>query len=241
MLFPSENILFRNDIMHLCKKGNLGTHLASLSNYQTKNIYLERGKRRLIVKKGLILAVMVLITLVAVPSVQAIIIVPDETATYSFTSQHCTGGCGPFPDGSSYGTVTLNQFGTDASAYTDVTVHLLAPLMFVSTGAGAGYDFLFNPTGVSVGDISITQNAPYTLYAYEGPFHADGTGDLGFGIGNIVDQPNGAPGAFSSDIIFQVTGATIGDLTHANVLGNIFVADIYNPGWTTQEAPNGVT
>ena len=49
--------------------------------------------------------------------------------TFNFTSDHCTGGCGPQ---SSFGTVTLTQVGNDVN----VVVSLLNGNQFVKTGAG---------------------------------------------------------------------------------------------------------
>ena len=140
---------------------------------------------------------------------------------YNFTSDHVTGGAGTPP----FGTVALVQNGTTV----DVTVSLFNDSKFVSTGAGASQDFLFNATGVVVGDITINQNAPYILVASTGPapngYHADGTGYLGFGITG-TGQPTGGGDGFTTPIIFHVANALIADLTQPNANGNIFVADI---------------
>jgi hypothetical protein len=140
---------------------------------------------------------------------------------YDITSDHATGtgGLGTPP----FGTVTLNQNGTSV----DFTVHLYSPYYFCLTGAADFQDFKFNAVGVVVGDISITQNAPYTLVASAGAYNGDGTGNFGFGITGLL-QGNGAAGAFNSDIMFSVANATIADLTVANNLGNIFVADLFS-------------
>jgi hypothetical protein len=50
--------------------------------------------------------------------------------TFNFTSDHCTGGCGPQPGG--FGTVTLTQVGSNVN----VTVTLNNGNQWVKTGSG---------------------------------------------------------------------------------------------------------
>jgi len=141
--------------------------------------------------------------------------------SYDITVDHSSGsGLGTPP----FGTVTLNQNGTSV----DFTVHLNTGYNFVLTGAADFMDFKFNATGVALGDITITQNAPETLVAQTGSFNGDGTGAFGFGITG-TNQKNGGAGAFSSDIIFDVSNATITDFTQPNNLGFLFVVDIISP------------
>jgi hypothetical protein len=153
-----------------------------------------------------------LMVFAAAPAAQAL--------TYNITSDHAdgVGGLGTPP----FGTVTLLQNGTSVG----FTVHLLSPYYFVLTGAADFQDFKFNATGVVVGDITITQNAPYTLFASTGSYNGDGTGTFGFGISG-TNQPNGANGRFNSDIIFSVANATLADFTAPNAAGNIFVVDLF--------------
>lgn len=144
-----------------------------------------------------------------------------QAISYNITSDHSSGigGLGTAP----FGTVTLNQSGTSV----DVSVHLNTGYEFVLTGSADFMDFKFNASGVALADISITQNAPYTLTAKTGLFNGDGTGDFGFGItGNL--QGNGASGGFSTDIMFSVANATITDLTQPNNVDTLFVADLYS-------------
>lgn len=175
-------------------------------------------------RKQIVLApILVLATVLVIVSVV-------HADTFLITSDHATGGLG-IPD-TGAGTVTLTQNVTTV----DVTVHLFSPFQFVQTGSADFQDFKFNATGVALGDISVTSNPTspggYTLVAATGAFNGDGTGNFGFGIngsgnpGNL--QPNGAAGAFTSDIVFHVADATIGDLTAPNNLGNIFVADLFS-------------
>ena len=138
--------------------------------------------------------------------------------TLDFTSDHCTGGCGTPP----FGTVTLDQSGTTV----DVTVSLLNGNSFVQTGAGDEQAFLFNAVGVTLADITVDPHSP-ALVAETGTFGQGGVGTFGFGI-NCPSCGNGFAGAFSTDIVFHVADATIADLTIANALGNVFVADIFS-------------
>ena len=142
-----------------------------------------------------------------------------RAVSYNITSDHATGGLGTPP----FGTVNLTQNGTKV----DVTVHLNAGYWFVLTGAADMQDFKFNATGVTVPDITITQNAPFPLVASTGAYNGDGTGTFGFGITG-TGQGGGTSDKFNTDIIFSVKNAVIADLTAPNSLGNIFVADLYS-------------
>lgn len=147
---------------------------------------------------------------------------------YDITVDHATGGLGTAP----FGTVSLNQNGTSV----DFTVHINTGYSFVLTGAGDFMDFKFNATGVALGDITITQNAPKTLIAQTGSFNGDGTGQFGFGITGD-GQKNGGAGAFGSvDLKFNVAGSTISDFTTANNLGFLFAVDLLSPNGNTGPA-----
>jgi hypothetical protein len=181
-------------------------------------------------KKGLILALMVLITVVAVPSVQAI----TMDATYYITSDHATGGLGTPP----FGTVELSQTDTDPI---EVTVTLAAGYSFVTTGAADNMYFKFNgpaATSITFDSADIASNG-IDLVGYSGAFNGDGTGTFGFGV-----SPPGAttvpfPGIheFSGPLSFDISGGvTIADITVPNALGNIFVADLIAPNGNTGAA-----
>jgi hypothetical protein len=152
-------------------------------------------------------------------------------AVYPITSDHATGGLGTAP----FGTVTLTEVGGNL----DVSVVLNAGYSFVLTGAADFQDFKFNATGVAVSDITITQNAPYTLVASTGTYNGDGTGLFGFGITG-TGQGNGLAGTFNSPISFSIANATIADLTQPNNLGILFVADLYSSS-TGNTGPADVT
>jgi len=143
---------------------------------------------------------------------------------YDITVDHSSGGGGL--GAAPYGTVSLEANG---SGGVDFIVHLKTGYDFVLTGAGDFMDFKFNATGISLSDITITQNAPETLSASTGNLTGDGTGTFHYGITGAPDQKNGGAGAFSSDIKFTVAGSTIGDFTTANDLGFLFVVDIISP------------
>jgi hypothetical protein len=140
---------------------------------------------------------------------------------YQFTSDHCTNTCGTGP----FGTVTLTQIGANVGFVVD----LADGVSWAQTGSADFQLFKFNGTGIVAGDISVTQTfAGQTLAgtaaAVPGGFNGDGTGLFSFGIA-CTTCGNGALG-LSSNLVFTVANATIAELTAANALGNIFVADI---------------
>jgi len=143
-----------------------------------------------------------------------------QAITFNFTSDHLTGGAGTPP----FGTVTLTQDGANV----DFTVTLFDGSVFIKSGAdgGGGY-FVFNGTGVAVGDITnINQNfTGFTLSAVSGTFHADGTGDWSFGITSNHGN-GGSPPQYAGPISFTVLNSTIADFTVPNNGGNLFAADI---------------
>jgi len=111
----------------------------------------------------------------------------------------------------------------------DFTVHLNSPFVFANTGAADNQAFKFNAVGVVVADITVNQTVPgQTLIADAGAFNGDGTGNFGFGIA-CSTCGGGLSSAFNNDIVFHVANATIAELTAANNLGNVFVADVGNP------------
>jgi hypothetical protein len=166
-------------------------------------------------KKLLLLTVPLAIGLLAAPSAQAI--------TYDLTSDHVTGGAGTPP----FGTVSVTQNGANV----DITVDLADGYSFVKTGAADDQAFKFNGTGVALGDITVDAHTP-TLVASTGAFNGDGTGNFAFGI-NAPSQGPGGSDPFTDNIVFHVANATIADLTGANALGVIFVADILAPNGNT--------
>jgi hypothetical protein len=106
---------------------------------------------------------------------------------------------------------------------------------WAQTGAADFQLFKFNATGVAVGDISVTQTfSGQTLQANTGALNGDGTGTFEFGI-SCTTCGNGNLG-ITSNLVFTVANATIAELTQANSLGNIFVADVFS-GQTGNTGP----
>jgi hypothetical protein len=125
------------------------------------------------------------------------------------------------PAGTIYGVVTLLQNGTTV----DFTVHLNSPFQFAKTGAVDSQTFLFNGSGVALGDITVDAHIP-GLVAAAGSFSASGIGTYGFAIG-CPTCGGGLSSGFSNDIGFHVANSVIGDFTGGSQ--DIFVADIGNP------------
>jgi hypothetical protein len=152
-----------------------------------------------------------------------------QADTFTFTSCHLSDGCGT---ATSFGTVTLTQTGT--SVLFDVV--LTSGDLFVETGAGGDYLFLFNDAlaGSTVTGITATFNGGTVTVTgglegltNQSPIHADGTGDFTAGIRCIVASScNGASGIDVNDLHFTVTNATLAQLETKNANGNFFVADI---------------
>jgi hypothetical protein len=177
-------------------------------------------------KKGLILALMVLITMLAVPSVQAI----TMDVTYDITSDHATGGLGTPP----FGTVELSQ---DVGFPVEVTVTLNEGYYFVMTGAADNMYFKFNGAG-AVGNITFDGDDTPSMVGATGSFNGDGTGAFSFGITAASPAPGNNP--FYDALLFDVSNVTINDLIQPNADGIIFVADIYSPV-TGKTGPADVT
>jgi hypothetical protein len=143
---------------------------------------------------------------------------PAEAASFTFTSDHCTGGCGTPP----FGTVDLTQAGANV----DILIQLAAGFQYYQAGSVDGQIFKFNGNGVALTDIVVAAHVP-ALVAATGAFNGNGTGDFSFGI-NCPACGSGLTG-FGGIIAFTVINATIADLTAPNNLGNLFVAGVLAP------------
>jgi hypothetical protein len=141
---------------------------------------------------------------------------------FELTDDHCTGTCGTPP----FGTVDVTQVGANVA----ITTTLAAGFQYAQTGAADGQIFKFNGTGVALTDIVVGAHVP-ALVAATGAFNGDGTGNFSFGI-NCPTCGNG-PTGFGGAISFTVNNATIADLTAANNLEYIFVADVLAPNGNT--------
>jgi PEP-CTERM motif len=165
---------------------------------------------------------------------------PADADTFNLTSCHVSGGCGTQ---TVFGTVTLTQNGSNV----DFVVSLAGGNRFVETGAVAGELFVFNATGVTAADITNEATTgpanavPGGLQGVAAPagnpgdcpsptcgFHADGTGNWGFGIECVTSSNcNGGSTPTFTGLTFTVVNSTIADFTTlANSNGNLFVADI---------------
>jgi len=147
-----------------------------------------------------------------------------DTATFSFTSDHCTGGCGPQ---ASFGSVIVTDLAGDALGF---NVTLLNGNKFVSTGVGGGIEasFAFSLNG----DPTITYSAINSNFIAvggnpqsAGSVHMDGGGFYEYGL-----QWNGGSGGGNADpnpiLTFTITGTGLTLASLQPVAGQYFVADI---------------
>lgn len=152
--------------------------------------------------------------------------------TFNFTSDHCTGGCGPQP----FGTVTLTQVGNDVN----VVVSLFNGNKFVETGAGNNNYFLFDNAGITLANITNISApfAPGALTATIGG-HADGTGNWMWGI-TCPTCGTGGGNAILGPISFTVTNTTLAAMEVGHSVSGfgteLFVADILS-GTTGNTGP----
>src|SRR5215472_9633614 len=157
--------------------------------------------------------------------------VPANADTFNLTSCHISTGCPPA--GTIFGTVTLNQSGSNVN----VDVVLANGSRFVETAAGGGALFLFNDqlAGSTVTTISVTLNVAtvtipggLTGSTNLNPLQmADGTGDWSAAIQcTTASSCNGGSTPNINDLHFTVTNATLAQLEVQNNGGNLFVADI---------------
>ena len=164
--------------------------------------------KRLLLAIGLAVTMMFLVA----PAVHADVV-------YDLTQAGFSAGSPP------YGTVTLHQ---NLTGGVDVTVALATGFQFVRTGAGNQFDFLFNGTGINLGDLSGTNLA----FASDSS-QADGSGS-GWDFGAyFTNHPGpGGSGPLPGPLSFTVANAVISDLEIGNDSGNIFAADVITNGAT---------
>jgi hypothetical protein len=167
---------------------------------------------------------------------------PSLAETFNLTSCHLSGGCGT---ATQFGTVTLTQSGTSVN----FDVVLNSGNRFVETGAGGQSLFLFNDVvaGSTITSIVATLNgAPVAIpgglsgLTNQPPIMADGTGTFTAQVFcTTAASCNGGSTPNINDLHFTVTNATVAQLSTANALGNIFVADILcgQTGCTGQTGP----
>lgn len=71
-----------------------------------------------------------------------------DSIQYNLTQDGCTGGCNPGSPGTSMGTVVLTDIAPNE---VQVTINLVDPLWFMSSGTGIGATIAFNLTGIGPG------------------------------------------------------------------------------------------
>lgn len=155
---------------------------------------------------------------------------------YSFTIDHCSGGCGTAP----FGTVDVTQDGTNT---VKLVVSLSSGDKFVNTGfpGSFAFDIIGNPT-ISVSNLTTGWSL---LSTTAGNLQFDGFGDLDYTV--VCDAcGRGATNPFSGPISFDVaaTGLTPGSFMELSRIppGSdqvYFVADIL--GSTGNTGPVGAT
>jgi len=165
--------------------------------------------------------------------------------TFDFTVDHCSGTCG-LPAGSSYGTVTLDDFGGSGSVSVDVA--LTAGASFVATGfpngdsptnAAFAFDLVGNPA-ITVSPISSGWSLRNTS---ADSLQFDGFGNLEYAL-NCDLCGSGGSNPVPAPLQFTVSGtgltaASFLELSNGGSASVYFVADILGPKGRT--GPVGAT
>lgn len=148
--------------------------------------------------------------------------VPITSEMFTFTSDHCTGGC--LTNQTNGGTVTVTDLGAGELAF---SVSLANGNQFVNTGFDASFGF--NLDGISsISYSNIIPSANFTIPGGNpqpsGSLHMDGTGFFQFGLEGVGSGGSSPDG---SSLTFDVTatGLTLANITQ-NALGQFFAADI---------------
>jgi hypothetical protein len=157
--------------------------------------------------------------------------------TYDLNIDHCSGTCGSF--GSSYGTVTLNDFGGTGDVFVDV--ELVAGNQFVNTGsADKGSTFSFN----LLLDPAITVSGlPATWFLVSGtandpaPRQADGFGDFNYTL-RCCFPNSGGGAAVMPPLTFHVlaSGITVASFAELSAGGSpsaYFASDLIGSNGNT--------
>jgi len=152
-----------------------------------------------------------------------------STITFDLTSDHCSGGTGCVPDGTSAGLVTITDV---SSGVVSVNVTLGSAFQFVSTGFET--DFGFNLSGdpmITFSSVSagFTPNAnPETA----GSLHMDGTGFFEYGV-NCTACGSGGSNPQTGPLSFTITGTGLSTSSfQVNDLGQYFAVDLLGQGRT---------
>ncbi len=152
--------------------------------------------------------------------------------TFQLTVDNCTGGCNPGTPGTSMGTVTLTQNGTND---VQITITLVSPLEFVNTGIHETVDF--NIVGTPTIALASTSNSNFSLTSTTaGSEHFDGFGYFEYAL--QLSSGQGAGGAQASPLTFDITctscGLTVASFeTNGTGANAFFGVDVYNPTLNT--------
>lgn len=153
------------------------------------------------------------------------VVLPTSTwaqTTFSLTSDHCTGGCGPQ---TSFGTVSVTDSGSGSLSF---SVSMLNGNTLVNTGFPLtfAFDLASDPTitysgltsGFTIPDVIGTNSQ------VAGSYHMDGVGDFEYGV--LWGSQGGGAGT-SGPLNFTIsgTGLTLSSI-EANSTGNFFAVDI---------------
>jgi hypothetical protein len=153
--------------------------------------------------------------------------IPALADQYTFTIDHCSGGCGTAP----FGTVDVTQDGTDT---VKLTVSLTSGDEFVRTGfpGSFAFDIIGNPT-ISISSVTAGWSLLSTTAAN---LQFDGFGDLDYALLCNACGPGGSS-PFAGPISFDLTATGLTPANFAELSsippGNnqaYFVADILGSG-----------
>ena len=150
---------------------------------------------------------------------------PANADVYQLTVDNCSGGCNPNPPGTSMGSVTVVQSGTNN---VQITVALNSPLEFVNTGLQETIDF--NIVGTPTIAILSSSNANFSLDSTTATSeHFDGFGDFEYAL--KLNTAQGAGGAVPSPETFVIscTGCTPSSFATTGTGAKAFFGvDVYN-------------
>jgi hypothetical protein len=127
-----------------------------------------------------------------------------NSITYDLTQDNCTGGCNP--GSGSMGTILLTDNGTND---VQVTITLVSPLDFMSSGLDATIGFNLTGIGTGVSAVNFSNSNFVLASGTADSLHMDGFGDFDYGID--LTTGNGAVNAVdASPLTFDITCASCG-------------------------------
>jgi hypothetical protein len=180
-----------------------------------------------------------LVGAVAVAATAAFPAVSLADATYTFFSDHCSGGGCLATGDTSFGTVFLDDTTVNNVSGVQVTVTLGTNYQFINTGLDASFafDLLGNPNPISVSSISPTGTGGFSListapapHSNPGGIQMDGTGFFDYGFDCSGTGGSSTCGHTLTFFIANVTSATFND---PNELNQLFAADVLSTNGRT--------